>query len=184
MFKTTHATLALAAVVALGGLTACGAPANTVSSGSDTSAAAPAASAAPAAKTTGAFGDTITYPNGVAVTISKATVVPAASYAFGAVEGQIATFDLIVTNGGKEEINGALMGYPKVTSGAKGTPIQNATDIQAGIGGSSLSTILPGETQTLKLGYGIPAAEFGDVRMEVTGPTFTEKSAIFKGAIQ
>ena len=75
------------------------------------------------------------------------------------------------------------MGFPKVTYSAQGTAAPTANDIQAGIGASSLSTILPGETQTVKLGYGIPAAGFPEVRMEVTGPTFTEKAAIFKGAI-
>lgn len=183
MFKSRYA-LSAAAVIAVVALTGCGSSGNTVTSGSDASAAPAAAAETPAAaKTTGTFGDTITFPNGVAVTVSKAVVVPAAQYAAGAVEGQIVTFDLSVKNGGTEDFAAALMGFPKVTVGAQGTQVQNATDINAGIGSGTFSTILPGETQTVKLGYGIPAAEFGDVRMEVTGPTFSDKPAIFKGAI-
>jgi hypothetical protein len=181
MSTSVRSALTIAAIVALGSLTACGASSNTVSQGSAAPAAASSA-AAPEAKTTGAFGDTITFPSGVAVKVTKGTVVPAAQYAAGAVEGNIVTFDLSVTNGSKEEINGAMMGMPKVTVGAQGTAVQNATDVQAGIGSAYLSTILPGETQTVKIGFGIPAANLNDVRMEVTGPTFTEKAAIFKGA--
>ena len=183
MSKSVRSALAVAAVLALGSLTACGASSNSVTPAAAGSAAPAASAEAPAAKTSGAFGDTITFPSGVAVKVSPAVIVPAAQYAYGAVEGQIVTFDLSVTNGGKEEINGALMGFPKVTYSAQGTAAPTANDIQAGIGASSLSTILPGETQTVKLGYGIPAAGFPEVRMEVTGPTFTEKAAIFKGAI-
>jgi hypothetical protein len=184
MSISARSALAVAAILALGSVTACGSSSNTVTPGS-TAPAAPASSAAapaPEAKTNGVFGDTITFPSGIAVKVTPA-VVPAAQYAYGAVEGKIVTFDVSVTNGSKEEINGALMGSPKVTYGAQGTAAQSANDIQAGIGAAYLSTILPGETQTVKVGFGIPAAGFADVRVEIMAPNFTDKAAIFKGPV-
>lgn len=178
-----------AAVVAVGTLTACGSSSgNTVTPG--TAEAPPAASSetpaapTPEVKLSGAFGDTITFPSGVTVKAAQPVAVPAAQYAAGGVEGKIVTIDLSVTNNSKEPIQGGMMGFPNVRYGANGTSAQSATDIQAGIGAGSFSTILPGETQTVKLGYGIPTAEFGNVRMEVNGPTYNDKPAIFKGAVQ
>lgn len=177
--KFAWPALAASAALALS-LTACGGSSNTVTP------AAPAASASSAApaenKLSGTFSDTITFPGGVAVTV-KPAVVTADQYAAGAVEGKIVTFDISVTNGGKEDVNGAMMSFPKVSYGAQGTKAQTATDIQAGIGASSFSTILPGETSTVKVGYGIPAANFGDVRVEISSPSFSDKPAIFKGAV-
>lgn len=189
------------AALALGSLTACGGESNTVTPGVDTPAAttpAPAPEATtpapepttptptptPTVKTSGAFGDTITFPSGVSVTVSKPTVVPAAQYASGAVEGKIVVFSMSVINKSKEPVDAVTMGYPRVRYGAKGTEAQDANDLDAGIGAGGLSTILPGETQTIKLGYGIPAAGYSVVRMEVTGPSYSDKPAIFQGAVK
>jgi hypothetical protein len=179
--KFAWTALAASAALALS-LTACGGANNTVSSGAASAAAPAAAETSAAPKLSGTFADTITFPSGVAVTV-KPAVVPAAQYAAGAVEGKIVTFDITVTNGGKESVNGAMMSYPNVSYGAQGTKAQNATDVQAGIGASSFSTILPGETSTVKVGYGIPAAGFADVRVEIAAPNMMDKPAIFKGAV-
>jgi len=180
--KFAWPALAASAVLALS-LTACGG-ANTVTPAAPAaSEAASAAAETPAAsKLSGTFADTITFPSGVAVTV-KPAVVTAAQYAAGAVEGNIVTFDISVTNGSKESVNGALMSFPKVSYGAQGTKAQTATDIQAGIGAASFSEILPGETSTVKVGYGIPSASYGDVRVEITAPNMMDKPAIFKGAV-
>ncbi|PNH86079.1 hypothetical protein [Arthrobacter sp. AFG20] len=181
MFKKI--ALAAVVVVAMGSLTACGSSENTVSSAGGSSAAAVETTAAPAAKTSGTFADTITFPSGVSVKV-KPAVVTAGQYASGAVEGKIVTFDITVKNGSKEDLNAALMSVPKVTYGADGTAAQIASDFEAKIGGSVLSTVLPGETQTAKVGYGIPAASFKDVRVEIMAPSFSDKPAIFKGAVK
>ncbi|MBX7442905.1 MULTISPECIES: DUF4352 domain-containing protein [unclassified Arthrobacter] len=187
MSSTARSIVVTAATLTLGSLAGCDGGSNTITPGAE---GAPATkSAAPPApnaevKLSGSFGDTITFPSGVAVKVAPPAAVPAPQYSAGGVEGKIVTFDLSVTNGGTEPINAGLMGFPKVSYGASGTQAQNATDIQSGIGASSLSTILPGETQSVKLGFGIPAAEFGNVRMEVSGPTFSDKPAIFKGTVR
>lgn len=67
----------------------------------------------------------------------------------------------------------------------EGTAAGNAADAQAGIGMATFSGIRPGETRTVKLGYGIPAAGFADVRMVVQPPKFdATPPVIFKGAVK
>ena len=116
---------------------------------------------------------------------AQPVAVTAAGNAAGAVEGKIVTIEVAVTNGSKQPINDAIMGAPEVTYGAEGTAAANAVDAQAGIGMATFSGIRPGETRTVKLGYGIPAAGFADVRMVVQPPNFdAAPPVIFKGAIK
>jgi hypothetical protein len=137
----------------------------------------------PRAKTVGAFGDTITYPSAIAVKVSPGRVVPSSQTGMGAIEGKIVVFNLAVTNGGTEPIEGSMMGRPKVSYSAEGIEAQSAFDFGAlGNSGGSLSTILPGETQTVTVAYGIPTASFGNVRMEVRSANYSDPPAIFKGA--
>ncbi|MFJ5693306.1 DUF4352 domain-containing protein [Arthrobacter sp. NPDC093125] len=184
MFKSARVALAAAAVLSLGTLTACGSSANTVTPAAESAAPTTSEAAAPAApKSSGTFADTITFPDGVSVKV-KPAVVPAGQYANNAVEGKIVTFDVTVKNGSKEDLNAALMSSPKVTYGADGTAAEIASDHESKIGASFFSTILPGETQTIKVGYGIPAAAHKDVRVEIMAPNFSDKPAIFKGAVK
>ncbi|WNN94005.1 hypothetical protein SEA_NITRO_49 [Arthrobacter phage Nitro] len=195
-------TLALAATLALGSLTACGASSNTITPGETAEPAASVPATTPAPETTPLlppvpapaptvaavsapkFGDTVTFPSGVAVKLGKPVIVTAEPTAYGAVDGKIVAFELVVTNKSSQPIEGVLLGHPQVRYGAKGTQAQNAVDFRAGLGPASLSAILPGETQSVKLGYGIPPASFGDVRVEVNGPEYTDTPAIFKGAVK
>jgi hypothetical protein len=149
--------------------------------------AAPAPAAAPAstpAQDVAAFGGAVTFPEGVKVTVSQPTAVKAAEFAAGAVEGKIVVLNLSVTNGSGKPLDGTMLSYPKVSYGASGAQAQNAFDSSAGLGAGMLSTILPGETQTVKLGFGIPAAGFSAVRVEVSGPSFDDQPAVFKGAVK
>lgn len=177
------------------GVTACQGEPNTITEGGDTPTAqaeatsvtptptvTPPATPTPTVKLSGAFGDTITFPSGVAVKVSQPVAVAADQYAYNAVEGRIVVVEIAVTNGSKEPLDGSLMGYPTVRYSAKGIEARSAND--ATIGSDSFSTILPGETQTVKEGYGIPAAGFADVRVEIRGPSLEDRPAIFKGAVK
>lgn len=188
------------AALALGSLSACSGASNTITPGpaetptASSSAPAPTPEAqvvtseptteapAPEQKLSGAFGDTVTFPSGVSVKVLQPVARKADSYAYGAIEGKIVDLTLTVTNKGKEPVNAALMGYPRLRYGAQGTEAQNANDSQTK--NNSLTTILSGETQTLELGYGVPSAGFKDVRVEVQGPTYTDTPAIFKGSVK
>lgn len=168
-------------------LAGCSSPAPSVSSGKETQAAAAggaAATPAAASDRSAALGETVTYESGVKVTVKSLGFQPVGQYASGAIEGQAAVFELTVENGGKEELNAALMSLPKVTHGASNVKADSVIDSSAGLGMDMLSTILPGETQQAKVAAAIPAADAGAVRVEVSGPSaFTDKPAIFKGAL-
>lgn len=164
-------------------LAGCSSPAPTVDKVGD---AKPAASQpAKAADRSAAFGGTVTYDSGVKVTVKSDGFQPVSQYAAGAVDGKAAVFELTVVNGSNKELEAGLMSMPKVTVGAKNTQATPVTDMEAKLGMDMLSTILPGETQTVKFGAGIAAADAAAVRVEVSGPNpFTDKDAIFKGAVK
>jgi hypothetical protein len=164
-------------------LAGCSTPAPTVDK---VAADKPAASqAAKTADRSAALGGTVTYESGVKVTVKSDGFKPVSQYAYGAVAGKAAVFELTVVNGGKEELDAGLMSMPKVTVGAKNAKAEAVIDTEAKLGVDMLSTVLPGETQTVRFAAGIAAADAGVVRVEVMGPNpFTDKAAIFKGAVK
>jgi len=167
-------------------LAGCSSPAPSVSNGGD--AAKPAAEAttpAPPADRSAKFGDTVTYDDGVKITLKSLGFVKTSQYAVGAVEGQAAVFELTVVNGGKTELNASMMSFAKISYGANNKKATSVGDAEQQIGSETLSTILPGETQTVKVGAGVPKASASAVRVEISGPnSFTDKPAIFKGAVK
>lgn len=159
-------------------LTGCSTTPPSVSKATDEPASVGAAT--PAASRVATFGDTVTYSNGVAVTVTAKTI-DAGQYAYGAIDGKITVVSIAITNGSKEEINGALMSLPNVSYGETGKKADIATDTSVKF--DVASTILAGETKTVQSGHGIPVAELANVRVEVNAPDFKEKAAIFKGAV-
>lgn len=180
--KKALLTLPIAAALLLVG---CSSPAPTVEpAGENQAAAAEQTTEAAPADRSAAIGETVTYDSGAKVTVKSLGFQPVGQYASGAIEGQAAVFELTVENGSKEELNAALMSLPKVTYGATNVSADSVIDSSVGLGMDMLSTILPGETQQVKVAAAIPAAEAGTVRIEVSGPNaFTDKPAIFKGAL-
>jgi hypothetical protein len=163
-------------------LAGCSSTAPSVSPTGDSTAPASQTSAAPADRSA-KFGESVTYDSGVKVTLKSLGFTKVGQYAAGAINGQAAVFELTVQNGGKEELNAALMSLAKVSYGANNAKAASVVDSENGIGMEMLSTILPGETQTTKIAAAVPAASAKTVRVEVTGPTFSDKPAIFKGAV-
>ncbi|MDN4611063.1 hypothetical protein [Arthrobacter burdickii] len=182
--------LALTTALIMGlGLTGCSGSTPTVTPASEAPAADAAATSAPAETTeavssrTAAFGDTVTFDSGVAVTVTFDGFKPASPSAYGAVEGQYAVFTITAVNNSAEEIEAGIMGGPTVRVGAAGTQAQLASDVEVGIGSSILSTMLPGSTQTGQVAYGIAAADAGQIQMEIMDPSFSGKDAIFQGSL-
>jgi hypothetical protein len=177
------------AALSIAALTGCGSEAssNTISS---TTAAAPVAAAAPAssapASTPGAakFGQTVTFPSGVSVTVTP-EVHTASESAAGAIDGKIVYFNVKIHNGSKASINGSLSSSPTVSYGADGTEASSGVDLGTKGGDTGwVRTLLPGETKTARSGVGIPVKDFGDVRVEVSSPDMADDPAIFKGSIK
>lgn len=180
MNKTAVTTFAISAVLA-GSLAACSGG-NTIAP--PPSQAAPATTSAPAPQQyTADFGGSVTFTDGVKVSVSQPKALPATETAAGAVEGKVVAITITVTNGSKAPVNGSLVGFPKFSYGADNVEAQTVYDAGQHIGDSHLSTILPGETQTATVGFGVPAAGYGAVRVEVRPVNFTDQPAIFKGAV-
>lgn len=188
--KATVATLAAAVAV----LTACSGPAPTVQPGTHTPAESSPVAPAPVTPTTAApttaaptpadpsakFGDTVTFKDGTKVKVTSEGFIEAGQQDDGAVEGRIAVINLSVT-AGREETDAATMGSVRVTVGAAGRPAPQVRATK--LSGEQLGTIPPGETQTVRIGYGISAADAKNVRVEVPAPTSSDQPAIFEGAI-
>lgn len=192
MNKNKAAVATLAAAVAV--LTACSGPAPTVQPGTNTPTESSPVAPAPVTPTTAApttaaptpadrsakFGDTVSFEDGTKVKVTSEGFIEAGQQDEGAVEGRIAVLNLSVT-AGREEIDAAMMGSARVTAGAAGRP---APQVRAGeLSGEQLGTIPPGETQTVRIGYGISAADAKNVRVEVPAPNSSDRPAIFEGAI-
>jgi hypothetical protein len=187
--NTNKIAAAAAAAALIAGLTACSSGNTpTVEPGADT--ASPVATA-PVEPTTASpsptqanraakFGDTVTFEDGTKVKVTSGGFVPVEPDALDAVEGRAAIIVLAVT-AGRTEVDASLMDLIKVTVGPAGKPVNEV--YSSALGNESLSTILPGETQTVKIGYGIAAADAKNVRVEVDGPNYSDRPAIFKGAI-
>lgn len=166
-------------------LTACGSnPAPTAGGPEANQGATSAAptSAAPADRSA-AIGGTVTYETGIAVTVKSLGFKPVGQYAVNAVEGQGAAFEITVKNGSDKELSASLMSFPKITYGETNTSTQLVIDSANNIGMQSFNTLLPGESQSVAVHAGIPAASAGVVRVEIAAPSFSDKPAIFKGAV-
>ncbi len=143
------------------------------------SSAAPAASE-PALPDVAAFGDTVTFADGMTVTIQSAGLKTASAYAAGAVEGKIAAVQITVTNEGEEVVDAAGVSALTASAGEAGTPAPSAAD--EGITNPTLGSILPGETKTGVFGYGLSAIDAQKVRLEIYGNNFEDR-VVFAGAI-
>jgi hypothetical protein len=177
---------AISAAVLAVGLAACSAntltPPPSQVPGHSTVAAQPPSAALPSTATP-TWGDKVTFPGGLAVTAVYDGTVAASDTAANATTGRVATWSVTVTNGSNAPVDGALLSSPTATYGAQGQQVQSVFDTEQGIGGF-LTTINPGESQTVKIGFSIPAAGASQVRLEFTAPSFTDAPAVFKGAVQ
>lgn len=180
--KKLAITTAIAAF-AIAALTGCGDNTSNTIANAPAAAAASGTTAPDATPGAAKFGQKVTFPSGVSVTVTP-KVQTSGQYASGAVEGKIVYFAIKITNGSKAPIDGFLISMPDVTYGATGIEAKTALDFEAKSGSSTVKTVLPGETQTAQAGFGIPSKEFGNVRVEVRSADMSEQPAIFKGSVK
>lgn len=128
-----------------------------------------------------AFGDTVTFGNGMAVTVQSAGLKTASTSAYGAVDGKIAAVQITVVNEGEEPVDAAGISALTASAGEAGKSAPSAAD--QGTDNPTLGTILPGETRTAVFGYGLSASDAQSMRLEIYGNDFAE-SIVFAGAIQ
>jgi len=176
------ASIATVSLALLLGATACS------TGGEVTPAAAPAATSAPAPVPatpepaddgTASFGETFTYKDGIAVTVSAPELSTAGQYAAGAEAsgGEIQVFTVTLVNGTSEVLD-PIGTYITANFGADGTAAQQVFDSASGLGLTFEGKILPGKKQVGKVAFAIPAAET-DVLVSVT-PDFAHDAALFQ----
>lgn len=108
------------------------------------------------------FGDTYTWPDGLAVTISEPADFTPTENAAGQVEGQAnLAYDITVTNGTSEDIDAAMITLTVSSGGQQSGPIFDTE------GGTEMptATILPGKSLTWKVVYSV--ADPSDVQITV-----------------
>lgn len=172
-------SLVAVAAIALLALTGC-ADEGTVTTGDNaTTEQAPAAESKAKAKNP-AFGDTYTWENGVAVTVTG-KFQKAGQYASGAVDGNILVFTTTIKNNSDEDVDATLMSAPQVKAGDPLESADMAFDEELSF--DMASTISPGESQKIQTGFGLSAKDAKNIQFEVSSPDLMDKQAIFKGSI-
>lgn len=159
----------LATIAVAAGLTACGEQSGTISDPTTeattevtTEAAAEETTEAAAEPTNPTFGQTWTWDDGLAVSVSAPAEYAATEYAAGTVDGQSnIAFTVTVTNGTDEDISALFMTVEVVSGGKEGSEIFDTE------GGSDIPTadILPGETLSWTQAFSV--ADPADIRVSV-----------------
>jgi hypothetical protein len=138
--------------------------------------AAAASSAAPSkASTTAKFGQTVTYKDGLAVTVvDKGTFKPS-EYAAKEKAKRYEKYQVTVKNGTTDSFDANLV-YPTLQDGEE--EASTVTDVEAKIGVPPSTKLLAGRTAKWDVAYGVNT---DDLVMEVALNDFKHDSAIFQG---
>ena len=132
------------------------------------------------APTAGAFGQTYTWPDGLAVTVSEVKAYrPSSSAATGQAAARYVSMSVTLSNGSEKNVEATGTTLVATINGA---PADQVFDSAKGIGGSPTSTVLPGKSVTYTVAFGVPAKEQADLQVEVRpGFGFGYQPAIFVG---
>lgn len=128
-----------------------------------------------------AFGEEWTYEDGLTVKVSYLGGATASQYASGAeaTGGQLRLFEVSITNN-SEEIFDPAMFNASVNYGAEGTAGKRVFDTGSGLEGQFQGKILPGGTQTVKMGYAVPNDAPLDL-LVTTSPSWDHEEKLFHG---
>jgi hypothetical protein len=129
----------------------------------------------PTAPANPTFGETYTYENGLAVTVSPPQpYAPSDSAAVGdPAPPNFVAFDITVTNGTQANYDPAMFTATMQSGSTEG---QQVFDSANGIGGTPTTTLLPGRESQFRMAFG--ATDPNDLVLEVA-PGFEYESAIF-----
>lgn len=146
----------------------------------------PAASAATAPETEPAsqeppalptFGETITFSDGLSLSVSTPSDYVPSDTSVGAVEGQASVvYEFVITNGTAENFDPTLV---LATASSAGTEAEGIFDVGNNIGFPPNTAVIPGAT--IKWQQAFSVADPANVTMEVT-VGFTHDPAIFVSA--
>jgi hypothetical protein len=136
----------------------------------------PAAGGA-AAQSTAAFGERVTFDNGIAIEVAAPQPYKPGRYAAGHDGDRAVKFDVTVTNGSDESLDAVMMLVNATHDGRQASQVFDSN------GGSEppTGTVLPGKSTTFAVVLSIGEAA-ADLQVEVT-PGFLGEPAIFIGAV-
>ena len=134
-----------------------------------------ASEAAPAAPENPTFGETYTFENGVALTISAPQPFTPSEYAYVGepAPASFVVFDVTVVNGSAENYDPSMF---MASMQSANVEQEQVFDSENGIDGSPSTTVLAGREAAFKLVFG--ATDPNDLVLEVS-PGFEYESAIF-----
>ncbi|MFI0718417.1 DUF4352 domain-containing protein [Streptomyces sp. NPDC021224] len=114
-----------------------------------------------------AYGDTYTYTDGLAITVSKVAKYTPGQYAAGAHHGDKAVVLTVkITNGTGKPFDTTLLSV-NVKAGADGEAAEDIFDLDNTIGDGFSGTVVPAATATAKFAYDIPKSATGKLDIEV-----------------
>jgi hypothetical protein len=121
------------------------------------------------------LGETVTYPDGLAVSVSGAEPFTPTEWAAGT-EGftQFVRMDVTITNGTDEAFDPSLA---FVTASSGGVEASSVFDSEAGVGGGPTTQVLPGASVTFAVAFGV--SDPADLVVEVEPGPFEYDSALF-----
>jgi len=145
----------------------------------DAAASSPSATPTPEApKPSGvsAFGDTFTWENGVAVTVSEPVPFTPGEYAAGVDQTTNIVFTVTLTNGSDKNLEPMI--YDRVSSGGvEASSIFDSGNPVGDIGGSPSTVVLPGQSITWLEAYSV--ADAGTITFQTSPSSFKYEDAIF-----
>lgn len=119
------------------------------------------------------FGQTYTWENGLAVTVSTPKPFKPSEYAAAEKATAYLEWTVTIVNGTKDNYDPSLF---STTLQSANTEASEVFDMENGFEGSPSTTLLPGRESKFKIGYGVQDPK--DLVLEVT-PGFEYESAIF-----
>lgn len=176
--KKSWLALSLAAIT----LTGCSSPGRTLGETAGGPSTVAAVTASPGQ--TVAFGQWISYGNGIKVTVRSDGFRTVSPDAEGSIGTSAAAIELDVSNGSTTEFNPQGMSTLSVTYGAADTKASQVIDVPAGATTGPLGPIGPGKSETIRLAFGIPHDSSTNVRIQVPGPTTADPPAVFTGSFE
>ena len=119
------------------------------------------------------FGDTITWSDGVSISVGAPTTYTPTEYAAGVVDGSTnVVFEIVLTNNGAEPYDPVV--WPSVSSG--GVEASNIADVGSDLGTVGLvptTTVLPG--QTIKWYQAFSVADANAITFQISPDPFGDK---------
>ena len=122
-----------------------------------------------------AFGDAVTYADGVSISVSAPAEFVPSEYAAGADQGANVVFQLTITNGSDENLNPVT--YSRVASGGiEASAIFDSGNSMGDIGLGPTTVILPGGTITWLEAYSL--TDPSSIVFQIS-PSFDYQDAVF-----